>query len=88
MDTRTKELIAIGASVTAHCEPCLHYHIGKAQEAGVTAEDIKEAVHLGKAVRAGSTRNMDRVIADALEGAGAPADEPAAAPASCCGSSA
>ena len=87
MDTRTKELIAIGAAVTAHCEPCLHYHVTKAQECGVTAEDIGEAVKMGKAVRSGSTRNMDRIIAAALEAAGgAPASETAAAaPGSCCG---
>ena len=27
MDERTKELIAIGASVGAHCQPCLTYHV-------------------------------------------------------------
>jgi alkylhydroperoxidase/carboxymuconolactone decarboxylase family protein YurZ len=27
MDERIKELIAIGASVGAHCQPCLTYHV-------------------------------------------------------------
>ena len=29
LDERTKELIAIGASVCAHCQPCLTYHVNK-----------------------------------------------------------
>ena len=32
MDTQTKELIAIGASVTANCVPCLRYHLKMARE--------------------------------------------------------
>ena len=32
MDEKTKELIAIGASVSAHCQPCLTYHVAKAKE--------------------------------------------------------
>jgi len=33
MDEKTKELIAIGASVGAHCQPCLAWH-EKARELG------------------------------------------------------
>lgn len=72
MDTQTKELIAVGASVTAHCEPCLHYHISKAREAGVTAEAIDEAVAVGKMVRTGARRKMDWVIAETLDALAAP----------------
>lgn len=35
MDTQMKELIAIGASVTANCVPCLRYHLKKVRETGV-----------------------------------------------------
>jgi AhpD family alkylhydroperoxidase len=35
MDERTRELIAIGASVGAHCQPCLTYHVEKARELGM-----------------------------------------------------
>jgi AhpD family alkylhydroperoxidase len=38
MDEKVKELIAIGASVSAHCQPCLTYHVGKARELGVSEE--------------------------------------------------
>ncbi len=30
-DTNIKELIAIGASVSANCQTCVKYHIGKAR---------------------------------------------------------
>ncbi|MCZ7361250.1 MAG: carboxymuconolactone decarboxylase family protein [Candidatus Methanoperedens sp.] len=26
-DTKTKELIAIGSSIAANCQPCLEYHL-------------------------------------------------------------
>ena len=29
MDENTKELIAIGASLAAHCQPCIKFHIEK-----------------------------------------------------------
>ena len=31
MDNALKELTAIGASVTAHCQPCVTYHVGKTE---------------------------------------------------------
>ena len=33
LDIRTRELIAIGASITANCQPCLQYHVSRAIEA-------------------------------------------------------
>lgn len=47
MDDRTKELIAIGASVGAHCQPCLTYHVGKARELGIDEESIRAAIETG-----------------------------------------
>ena len=36
MDEKLKEMIAIGASVTANCIPCIQYHFAKALEIGIT----------------------------------------------------
>jgi AhpD family alkylhydroperoxidase len=58
MDNKTMELIAIGASVTAHCQPCLTYHIGKAREMGVDEQEIREAVAVGHKVEKGSMSAM------------------------------
>lgn len=63
MDVRIKELIAVGASVTANCKPCLEYHVGKAREHGASDQEILAAVGVGKAVRKGAAGKMDQQIA-------------------------
>ena len=50
MDERTKELIAIGASVGAHCQPCLTWHVEKAREMGIDDETIRAAIETGHMV--------------------------------------
>jgi AhpD family alkylhydroperoxidase len=39
LTSKTKELIALGISVTVRCEPCMQYHIEKAAQ--------KEAMEVG-----------------------------------------
>ena len=58
MDEQTKELIAIGASVSAHCQPCVTYHVGKARELGIGEELILEAVSVGQMVEKGAGSAM------------------------------
>lgn len=53
-----QELIAIGASVGAHCQPCLTYHVGKAREMGVGEQEIREAVTVGQKVEKGAMSAM------------------------------
>ncbi|MBI5031739.1 MAG: carboxymuconolactone decarboxylase family protein [Chloroflexi bacterium] len=63
LDNRTKELIAIGASLTAHCQPCLQYHVSKAIECGATEDEIAQAIEIGKMVRKGADAKMDQFAA-------------------------
>lgn len=44
LDLKTKELIAIGASLVAKCEGCLEGHLKKALELGITREEISDAI--------------------------------------------
>jgi AhpD family alkylhydroperoxidase len=67
MDERTKELIAIGASVGAHCQPCLTYHVEKARELGITEEDIRAAIDTGHMVEKGAMSAMKKYSASVLE---------------------
>lgn len=60
MDNKTKELIAIGASISANCQPCLEYHTAKAAEYGVNDFEIKEAIEVGTLVRRGAAAKMDK----------------------------
>ena len=58
MDERTKELVAIGASIGAHCQPCLTYHVAKAKELGVDADLIGAAINVGHTVQQGAAAAM------------------------------
>ncbi len=60
MTESVKELVAIGASVGAHCQPCLEYHIKAAITLGLTEEDIREAVQVGHQVEKGSMAAMKK----------------------------
>lgn len=60
MDNRIKRLIAVGASVTANCQPCLQHNVSKAKEAGVESQEIAEAIEVGKMVRKGAASNLDK----------------------------
>lgn len=64
MDDKVKELIAVGASVAGHCQPCLAYHVGKAKELGLSEAEIREAIAVGQLVEKGSTSAMRSFAAD------------------------
>lgn len=62
IDDKIKELIAIGASVSANCHPCIKYHVNKARELAVEDGDIQQAVEVGQMVRKGAAGEMDKLI--------------------------
>lgn len=72
LDDRIKELVAVGASITANCQPCLQYHIGEAQKSGAKEQEIKGAIEVGKMVRRGAASKMDKFAATLIQ-PGAPA---------------
>ena len=82
MDEKTKELVAIGASVCAHCQPCVNYHVAKARALGLGEELIREAVAVGRMVEKGSGVAMRDYVEKVLGGG-----EPPERPSECCGGS-
>ena len=68
LDEKTKELVAIGAAITANCQPCLEYHTAKARELGVSDDDILEAIKVSQQVRRGAAAKMDRFAAEHVSG--------------------
>ena len=66
MDEKTKELVAIGASVGAHCQPCLTWHVAKAREMGIDKELIREAIETGHMVEKGAMSAMRKFSEDDL----------------------
>lgn len=74
LDERTLRLIALGASVSANCQPCLQTNLARAIEAQVGAAEIAEALEVGKMVRRGAASKMDRFISELKPGGAALAD--------------
>ena len=68
LDAKTKELIAIGASVACNCHSCVEYHTGKAKDLNIEPELIKQAIEVGKMVRKGAAGQMDDLIENISKG--------------------
>ncbi len=66
MDDAGKELIAIGASVGAHCQPCLVHHVGKARALGIDDGMIRAAIEVGHMAEKGAMGAMRKFTADLL----------------------
>ena len=60
MEDKTKLLIAVGASVTTNCQPCLKTAVTQANSAGVEKKEILEAIAIGRVVRKGAFGKMDK----------------------------
>lgn len=44
LDTKTKELIALGIAITVRCDGCISFHVHDAVEAGASKAEIAETV--------------------------------------------
>jgi AhpD family alkylhydroperoxidase len=77
MEDKTKLLIAVGASLTANCQPCLKTAITEAQKAGVEKKEIVEAIAIGRVVRKGAMGKMDKFASTVTgKGVGGPDECP------------
>jgi AhpD family alkylhydroperoxidase len=61
MDNKTRELVAVAASLAAGCEKCLRQHTLAARRLGVSASDIQEAVEIARAARLAAAMSIDEV---------------------------
>jgi AhpD family alkylhydroperoxidase len=52
LDIKTKELVAIAASLTSGCKGCLEGHLKKAKKEGATSEEIAEVIAITLGVNA------------------------------------
>jgi AhpD family alkylhydroperoxidase len=64
IDRKTKELIAIAASLTAKCQGCLEGHIKKAQKFGASREEISESIAIAIGVSAAAVVDLSDIAAD------------------------
>jgi AhpD family alkylhydroperoxidase len=54
MPKKYKELMAIAVALTTQCPYCIEVHRQEALKAGVTEQELAEAVHVAAALRAGA----------------------------------
>lgn len=64
---KTKELIAVGISVTINCESCMQWHIGQAVESGATREEVMEALEVGMEMGGGPATVSSRFALDVMK---------------------
>jgi AhpD family alkylhydroperoxidase len=53
LDTKTKELIALGIAVAGRCDPCIAFHVESARKHGATRDEVMETVAMAIYMGAG-----------------------------------
>ena len=66
LDRKTKELIAIAASLATKCQGCLEGHIKKALKFGATREEISESIAIAIGVNAAAIVDLTDIAADSM----------------------
>ena len=51
LSNREQSLVALGAAIASNCVPCVEFHIPGAKRAGLSDNDINEAVRIADKVR-------------------------------------
>src|SRR6059036_3689408 len=67
LDRKTKELIAIAASLASHCKGCLEGHIKKALKYGATKEELSETIAITMGVSAAAMVDLTDIAAEELK---------------------
>ncbi|HKK92808.1 MAG TPA: carboxymuconolactone decarboxylase family protein [Longimicrobiales bacterium] len=67
LPVRTKELLGLVASLVLRCDDCISYHVIGCREAGVTEEEIFEALSIGLVVGGSITIPHLRRAVDLLD---------------------
>jgi AhpD family alkylhydroperoxidase len=67
LDRKTKELVAIAASMAAHCQGCLQGHVKKAIKFGASREEIGEAIAIAIGVNAAAMVDLTDIAAEDMD---------------------
>ena len=70
MDKKTEEMIALGVSYGINCSACMEYHKKEAIEAGLTEEEMLEAITIAKQVKTGAAGKTESVAKELFGKAG------------------
>ena len=66
LDIKTREMVALSASVAANCVPCLKYHFAEALKQGCTAQEISEIVKTATMVKQRPATDIDEMASQLL----------------------
>ena len=75
LNEKVRALVAVGASITANCQPCLQSHVEKALGAGASPCEVKAAIEMGNRVRKGAAAKMEAFSSQVLATGGVPSAE-------------
>ena len=65
MDVKLRELVSLGASVSAHCFPCFDYHLEHARRLGICEQEIQEAIRTGfKLMNGAGLKMLEKIRAE------------------------
>ena len=67
LDSKTKEMIAIGASIAGNCIPCLRYHFKEAVKQGCTKQEIREVFEISNIVKQRPINEINKLFIQLLE---------------------
>ncbi|HEY3322445.1 MAG TPA: carboxymuconolactone decarboxylase family protein [Planctomycetota bacterium] len=67
LNTKQKELIALGIAVAQRCGPCINLHVQKSLEAGNTPAEILEAASVAVVMQGGPAYTHIPEVINALE---------------------
>ena len=71
LSVKTKQLISMALGITAHCIPCIAFHVKSAIEAGATRQEILEAGMVAGQMGGGPAVAYLRYVVDACHQFGA-----------------
>lgn len=77
LDTKTKELVALGIAVAIHCDDCIGFHVEAALKQGATREEIIETLGMAIYMGAGPSVMYATHAIDAFEQFSNPNAKPA-----------
>lgn len=67
LDRKTKEFVAIAASLAFKCQGCIEGHIKKAIKYGATREEISETIAITMGVGAAAVVDLTDIAADNMD---------------------
>ncbi|MDP5799754.1 carboxymuconolactone decarboxylase family protein [Pseudomonas aeruginosa] len=66
LDAKTRELISLAVAVTTRCDGCIAFHVEAAKKAGVTVEEVGEALGVAINLNAGVALVYSTHVLDAF----------------------